>query len=64
MISKRKRRVIELVDKIDRAIGMLKCLGLAVENEEAMNYLHKPHWYLIEKIEEDLLKISEEIKEL
>lgn len=54
---------VKIRDKIDRVKGLVQCLGLLVENEEAMNYNNKPHWYLVETIDEQLENVNEWLRE-
>ncbi len=47
-----------LEEKIDRIIGLVRCVGLAVDNQETQKYLRNPCHELIETIEEELKKYN------
>jgi hypothetical protein len=54
----------DIEKKMNRVIGLVRCLGLATENEESKRYLENPCHYLVEEIEEELRKIQSEITEI
>ena len=53
-----------LEEKINKAIDLVRCLGLALDNEETQKYLTNPCHQLIETVEELLKKLQTEIAEL
>lgn len=54
---------VEIQDKINRVKGLIQCLGILGESDKVVDYYDKPHWHLIETIDEQLESINEWLKE-